>query len=341
MTFAYSYCTMNNLPAINIGQKLDKFLQDEAYEEARQFFLCVIRTICLDYLEAPTPGTPSELIEKILSELDKDLFVGNESKLSESIKYLMDCLPFLISMERSYRFFEREPTPEKKLCLRVIDISSRLSFLKKNVGESVVSELIEETDDIIEVSIPTAIRKFPPPQNESDFFQLILLVFKYYSDLLKEHNKRKNSFWNGRLPQNENFCSDNICRELECILGLHEVKATREHYFGPFPCDFCFQYGPFKIPAEAKCQSHNKLWKALDDQLIQQYIANNDNNYGLYLVYWFGERTDNKGVYSKPRGSYFDMPTSHSELEKLLTDYCLPHQYKNSIAVVCLDFWLE
>lgn len=44
------------------------------------------------------------------------------------------------------------------------------------------------------------------------------------------------------------------------------------------------------LPIEIKRDDHEKLWTALRDQLIAQYVhAPKSSGHGIYLVFWFGE----------------------------------------------------
>lgn len=118
------------------------------------------------------------------------------------------------------------------------------------------------------------------------------------------------------FPKPENDCRDNLLSDLNARLGRLGIDAEREvSYADNKRADIKVSFGGvdgFKIPIEIKRDSHDDLWRAIRDQLIEKYVRDPaSGGHGIYLVFWFG----GKGMPPPPDGS---KPHSADELEQLL-----------------------
>ncbi len=102
-------------------------------------------------------------------------------------------------------------------------------------------------------------------------------------------------YWNrdkqGHLtPNDENSCRDALLRQLKPLLPdavtIPEAPApaSRRADVGLYCADF-------KVPIEAKKQSHKALWRAARDQLLAKYTRDPaTGGFGIYVVFWFGDQ---------------------------------------------------
>ncbi len=54
--------------------------------------------------------------------------------------------------------------------------------------------------------------------------------------------------------------------------------------------DIRVSHGGFNLPVEIKKNSHQKLWSAIESQLMAKYTRDpGADGHGIYLVFWFGK----------------------------------------------------
>lgn len=96
-------------------------------------------------------------------------------------------------------------------------------------------------------------------------------------------------------PKAEESCRDALLATLRTSLkGLADIEPEGQQVHGT-RADLVITSGSFKIPVEAKKNSHAKLWSAINDQLIPKYTLDPaTGGYGIYLVFWFGEEYQGK-----------------------------------------------
>lgn len=96
-------------------------------------------------------------------------------------------------------------------------------------------------------------------------------------------------------PKAEESCRDALLTTLQASLkGLADVEPEGQQVRGN-RADLVITSGSFKIPIEAKKNSHANLWSAINDQLIPKYTLDPaTGGYGIYLVFWFGEEYQRK-----------------------------------------------
>ncbi len=77
--------------------------------------------------------------------------------------------------------------------------------------------------------------------------------------------------------------------------------------------------GQLRLPIEVKGQWHPELWTGADNQLNKLYAQDwRAEGRGIYLVLWFGLRTDNKKL--KSRGREKLNPTTADQLKEMLIE---------------------
>lgn len=135
-------------------------------------------------------------------------------------------------------------------------------------------------------------------------------------------------------PNAENPCRDALLRQLKPLLPdavtLPEAPAPASRR-----ADACLYCRDFKVPIEAKRQSHRALWRAARDQLVAMYTQDPaTGGYGIYVVFWFG---DPKKTPLDETGTRPDSPEELKQrLEAGLAKQLRPEQL-HKIAVRVID----
>ena len=130
----------------------------------------------------------------------------------------------------------------------------------------------------------------------------------------------------------EDGCRDNLLSDLQEKLKPLRIDAQPE---GPYAndkrADIRVFYAGFNVPVEIKKNSHPKLWSAIRNQLIAKYTIDPDTDgYGIYLVFWFGEK------YTRTPSSSDGYPANAEEMKKWLEDSLSPDEARK-ISVCVID----
>ena len=133
-------------------------------------------------------------------------------------------------------------------------------------------------------------------------------------------------------PKHENSCRDALLAMLrECL--PEEADAQPEgQYVNDRRSDIRIKAAcrEFHVPVEIKKNTNPTLWSALRRQLIEGYACDPaTNGYGIYLVFWFGE----KYTPQPPTGT---RPVSAEELRERLKS-TLSADEARKISVVVID----
>jgi len=127
--------------------------------------------------------------------------------------------------------------------------------------------------------------------------------------------------WRGFLndqgkPFNEERCRDHLIG----LLRQGDKTITYEpesHVADDKEVDITCAVGKIRIPIEIKGQWHPDLWTGADKQLNKLYATDwRAEGRGIYLVLWFGERSDNKKLKTPGRGKL--KPTTPHQLQDML-----------------------
>lgn len=160
------------------------------------------------------------------------------------------------------------------------------------------------------------------PANVADLTYLTLSQLDDIAHELRNANDDGyRMFWNITKSQqtgrrDENLCRDVLLTRLRSRLTAHGISIAPEYdHAGDKRADLHLDYrNQLALPIEIKRDDHDKLWTALRDQLITQYVdAPKSEGHGIYLVLWFGE---SKNLKSLPNRQ--PKPTTPAELKTKL-----------------------
>jgi hypothetical protein len=113
-----------------------------------------------------------------------------------------------------------------------------------------------------------------------------------------------------------------------------EIQALPEgHLADDKRCDIICLLGDVMVPIEIKGQWHDKLWTAADQQLDRLYVNDWRAQCGIYLVLWFGTRSQ-KPPKDPPPG--ISSPVNAEELRRQLVE-CSATTREGRVEVVVLD----
>ncbi|MCQ3810994.1 MAG: hypothetical protein KTV68_10635 [Acidimicrobiia bacterium] len=172
------------------------------------------------------------------------------------------------------------------------------------------------------------------PANAADLAALLNDHLDYISrDIRGSSSNIWRQFWNEKpvlTAKHEDACRDALLAMLQARLPS-EVDAAREgHYVSDKRADIRVTFGGFNVPIEIKKDCHRDLWRALQEQLVEQYTTDPETSgHGIYLVLWTG----GDKVSRRPDGN---RPTTPDELRELLEGDLTAEQTKK-ISIRVLD----
>lgn len=127
--------------------------------------------------------------------------------------------------------------------------------------------------------------------------------------------------WRGFLndqgkPFDEERCRDHLIGLLR--QGDNTITYEPEaHVAEDKEVDITCSVGKLRLPIEIKGQWHRDLWTGADQQLDKLYTTDwRAEGRGIYLVLWFGKRSDNKKLKTLGRGK--PVPNTPIELQEML-----------------------
>lgn len=138
---------------------------------------------------------------------------------------------------------------------------------------------------------------------------------------------------NGK-PYNEERCRDHLLGLLR--QGDSRIRFEPEtHVADDKEVDITCSVGTLRLPIEIKGQWHPALWTGADQQLDRLYTQDwRAEGRGIYLVLWFGERTDNKKLQTLGRNQ--PVPNTPHVLREMLIANSRAAQ-EGRIDIVVLD----
>ena len=182
-----------------------------------------------------------------------------------------------------------------------------------------------------------------PPANAGDLAALLIDRLDEIADRIRNGNTddwrqywNEDSYGHATAPKPENSCRDALLSALRQRLP-QEVDAQPEgHYANDKRADIRIACREFQVPVEVKKDAHPKLWSALRDQLIAQYVRDpGTDGYGIYLVLWFSDSGEH-GRGRMPPPPTGALPRSPGELQERL-EATLTRDEKRKIAVCVMD----
>ena len=174
------------------------------------------------------------------------------------------------------------------------------------------------------------------PQSISDLQTVILDELSIVqAKIISDDAESWRGFFNDQgKPFDEERCRDHLIG----LLRQGEKKITYEpeaHVSGDKEVDITCAVGKIRLPIEIKGQWHPNLWTGADNQLNKLYATDwRAEGRGIYLVLWFGERSDNKKLKTPGRGKL--KPTTPHQLQEMLVLNSRPAQ-EGKINIVVLD----
>lgn len=165
-----------------------------------------------------------------------------------------------------------------------------------------------------------AISEDLPPQSISDLQAFILEELAIVQAKIRSDDAES---WRGFYDDNAKPYIEERCRDhLIGLLrqGSNEVVYEVEvHEANDKEADIGCTVGQLRLPIEVKGQWHRDLWVGADNQLHKLYAQDwRAEGRGIYLVLWFGLRTDNKKLKSRGRGKL--NPTTADQLKEMLIE---------------------
>lgn len=165
-----------------------------------------------------------------------------------------------------------------------------------------------------------AISEDLPPQSISDLQAFILEELAIVQAKIRSDDAES---WRGFYDDNAKPYIEERCRDhLIGLLrqGSNEVVYEVEvHEANDKEADIGCTVGQLRLPIEVKGQWHPELWTGADNQLNKLYAEDwRAEGRGIYLVLWFGLRTDNKKLKSRGRGKL--NPTTADQLKEMLIE---------------------
>ena len=235
------------------------------------------------------------------------------------------------------------PEPESAAALHRLANDERLSHWRHHLRIAYDRKVVADRDASYELPALEAVRATlnnAAPANAADLAALVLDRLDELAPSIRNSDTNDwRPYWNytenGTLaPNGANPCRDNLLRQLQPLLPeavtLPEAPAP-----GSRRSDITLYCRDFKVPIEAKKQSHKALWHAARDQLVAKYtIDPATDGYGIYLVFWFG------GQEKTPLDETGTRPDSPEELRQRLENCLarqLPPQQLRKIAVRVID----
>ncbi|PIL90524.1 hypothetical protein CA950_14100, partial [Acinetobacter pittii] len=152
-----------------------------------------------------------------------------------------------------------------------------------------------------------AISEDLPPQSISDLQAFILEELAIVQAKIRSDDAES---WRGFYDDNAKPYIEERCRDH--LIGLLRQGSDKE-------ADIGCTVGQLRLPIEVKGQWHPELWTGADNQLNKLYAEDwRAEGRGIYLVLWFGLRTDNKKLKSRGRGKL--NPTTADQLKEMLIE---------------------
>jgi len=179
------------------------------------------------------------------------------------------------------------------------------------------------------------------PVNAADLMALTLshlsdIAFQIHDGSTNDFKKYWNTDSNGKptLPKVEEVCRDTLLSDLKLQLAPLKIDAVKERYYADdkradITVSYNGAYG-FNVPIEIKRDTHNKLWSAIRDQLIQKYTRDpGAQGYGIYVVFWFG-------IGKIPPPPHGEKPKSATEMRETLRNM-MTEEERRLIGVCVID----
>jgi hypothetical protein len=146
------------------------------------------------------------------------------------------------------------------------------------------------------------------PAHQADLRELLLDHLDTISQELRGSNSfALSQFWTDEAPRDENDCRNLLLEKLRVKLDPLGILVEPEVAAADLKrMDLKLTFtvpgrATLSLPVEAKKDSHKDLWTAWRDQLQRLYaIDPGASGYGVYLVFWFGHKTQSHPGAAEP-----------------------------------------
>ncbi len=161
-----------------------------------------------------------------------------------------------------------------------------------------------------------------PPIDHADLQREVLAVLDVVQDKIRSSSEDVWRFFYANLEtlehQTEDWCSDQLVTLLK--QSDRRIVFDREKHLGDDrEGDISCTSNELSVAVECKGQWHPDLWTAYDRQLSQQQAVDwRAGGYGIYVVYWFGEKVGT--LTGPPRGTGIVKPRDAAQLEASLNN---------------------
>ena len=183
-----------------------------------------------------------------------------------------------------------------------------------------------------------------PPAHAADLSALVLDCLERLAERIrKDSTSDWRQYWHldKRRPKEPKYevpdCRDQLLSDLKLMLKPHALDAQAEgKYSDSKSADIRVSAGPdLAIPIEIKRSMNDKLWSAVEKQLVPKYTrAPESDGHGIYVVLWFGSEY----IKSPGRGAF--APRTPAELKQQLLER-LPADLQTKISIVVIDVSLS
>lgn len=349
--YAYTECSYNKIPDDSFIIQLCNDSTDASQEERRIDFLCILRALCLNYLEVNISGSATDLLTQIIKKLEeKNVIDDKEKQIIDTLKQKYN---ILYQLEHQKLLFWSQPTAYVDLRYCYDGIIESLDYLKNSSGHITIKTMSKGIDysnlntthnNIKDSKVEIEKDEFDYPmklilklssENPEDFYDGIKQWLELMINNSQKNGELISRFWSRKKPCDEDECtkffSEHLRSSLYMLEDIFTIKTNKQ--CGNGRCDFLIEKGSVKIPIEAKTDEHSELWSAIKSQLIKKYLLDKDVYHGIYLVYWFKTPKQKK----PPKKLKIANPNSAEELKALLHKHTVPNEYTDRISVYCID----
>ncbi len=266
-----------------------KFLEGKEIlneEELSKFYL--------QFLEELTSGDISYAKEAfdLMSDNEKLFLSYNFMKVFSDEKRLPLKSGFLSALDRTREFvrFNLLEMLDHNLLERLLekDISD---YWKRRIRSAIAEKKEGEEPERFQIKQLKAFIENNGILSEKDFFELVLLDLNDLKKRIEENeNNEKKMFWKDEYQRKHK--KEEVCRDaLVNLWTSSPYGKNREVNIADNRTDIevFHKLKNWKVRIECKVDKNQDLFKAVKKQLIEKYLENRAANYGIYLVFYFGE----------------------------------------------------
>lgn len=168
-------------------------------------------------------------------------------------------------------------------------------------------------------------------RNGEELLEVVIASLKRLEQKLHGVTPMARFLWNGDRPKDENDFSDWVENHLKEDLKGRGIVANREVEFRRLSqsgvgektdivvdaiCKDNSGFETITVVIESKGCWHNKLKTAMNSQLLQRYLIDEQHRYGLYLVGWFHCDQWNAKDYRKKKNSDMTIDEAQAFFDK-------------------------